>query len=454
MTCQGQPLLVSIGSLCKRTHLQWDLISRCTTLEEVVETYNQAHAPSPAVEPSIDSTNQLTSHEERKTEMQDSVPLIHNVVQEILPIAIDYTDVMPVIPSFEPTGHAPQEPPPMAELMPVLPEPMPELGQTLPFLATVETQENPAIVQLTGRLLGRGGMALVYEAKELSGPSGYAVKVARTDLSIEGAGERQIDNEMAMVHLLYEGVEERYQPGIQGKPFRVTVLDSSGQPLEGTYYLQPICHGTIQDLADFEKSEAVFKRAGITRADAMLTPEEKLKGSLDLMAGLTKIHEKGLHHGDLKSANCLVRFLEGTCLIGIADFGGARFLDQCRRDFQMAVQRLKEEGVEPSELSLNTQAGKVLGVYSQDFLHPEDLVELKDCLKRDDEEAFLTLIQRMDVYALGCVLYHLWTTEIPFFRSTGETLIQNMESAQCPSWLAEQISAMLQRPPKERLTIE
>ena len=119
-------------------------------------------------------------------------------------------------------------------------------------------------------------------------------------------------------------------------------------------------HYLSMEYVDGETLASLLKRIG------RLPPDKALETSLQLCAGLAAVHDKGVLHRDLKPANVMI---DGRGRARITDFG-------------IAV-------AESSEAS-----GEIVG--TPPYMAPEQL---------DGNPA----TTRSDVYALGLVLYELWT---------------------------------------------
>jgi len=120
----------------------------------------------------------------------------------------------------------------------------------------------------------------------------------------------------------------------------------------------------------------------------------RLELFIDLCRGVHHAHQKGVIHRDLKPSNVLVTEVDGQPVPKIIDFGIAKALTP-QRDAAM---------------SLLTRTGTVMGTPL--YMAPEQLAD------RDHVDT------RIDVYALGALLYELLTDEPPFpaktFTAKGE----------------------------------
>jgi serine/threonine-protein kinase len=143
------------------------------------------------------------------------------------------------------------------------------------------------------RLVGRGGMALVYEARDATLGRRVALKVLRTDV----ASPRLVDR----LHREAEAVARLRHPGI------VTVHDVG----EANGY-----HFIAMDFVD-----------GATFGDVApaMPPRRRLEALESVARAVAHAHAHGIVHRDLKPANVLVESANGR--LYLTDFGLARLVD-------------------------------------------------------------------------------------------------------------------------------
>ncbi len=233
---------------------------------------------------------------------------------------------------------------------------------------TPDTQATPALGLAPGtlildgrfrveRLLGGGGMGLVYLAEQVSLGRKVAAKVLRAEVpSLNALGDR-----FRREALLLSSVEH---------PAVVRVIDFGSA--QGQACL-------VMEFVEGESLEAVL------RAPGGVPPERAWRLLLQLAQGLSAIHARGIVHRDLKPENVVVtRLPDGTEQARLLDFG---------------IARLAEPGPEAGM----TQAGFVLG--TPEYLAPEQALGQP-------------LDARADLYALGVLGYRLLAGRHPF---TGPT---------------------------------
>jgi serine/threonine protein kinase len=202
------------------------------------------------------------------------------------------------------------------------------------------------------RTLGHGGMGIVYLARELRLDRLVALKVIRPEL----AGEESFRARFRSETLTAASVEH---------PRVVTVFGAGER--DGLLYV------AMRYIAGRDLGRLIS-------ADGPIPPEEAAALIAQVADGLDAVHAAGLVHRDVKPANVIVedgqRADEPAAYL--ADFGLAKAI--------------------ASTAGL-TATGEVIG--SVDYMAPEQIEG-----RRVDA--------RTDVYALGCVLFHAVSGEVPF----------------------------------------
>ncbi len=207
-------------------------------------------------------------------------------------------------------------------------------------------------------LLRVGGMAQVYRAEDLALQREVAVKVL---------AEAHVDDPSFPARFRAEA----RRVAALSHPHLVPVFQVGEQEVAGQrvlYQVMPLLQGSLRD---------VLKREG------MFPYAEAARLVLQVADGLGAAHAAGMIHRDVKPENILLN-AEGQALL--ADFGIAR-----------EVPNAAHGSVLP------TQAGWAAGTPS--YMAPEQLRRV-------------AIDRRVDVYALGVVLYELLTGRLPF---AGET---------------------------------
>ncbi|MFN3240560.1 MAG: bifunctional serine/threonine-protein kinase/formylglycine-generating enzyme family protein [Planctomycetota bacterium] len=226
----------------------------------------------------------------------------------------------------------------------------------------------PAVIgEVLGRYrllaeLGEGGMGRVYRAEQLQPVRReVAVKVLRRGHLAAGPERARFEAEQrVLVRLEHANIARVLDGGVSddGRPF------------------------LVMDLVD-----------GVTLLDWVAQRQPSLELRLDVFTGVCEAvqhaHQKGVIHRDLKPSNVLVVEHGERTEPRVIDFGIARVLG----------------GGEHDE-TLHTQRDVAMGTAG--YMSPE---QARDAASAD---------ARSDVYALGAVLYQLWTGALPRGRATGE----------------------------------
>ncbi|MCV2370685.1 serine/threonine-protein kinase [Roseateles oligotrophus] len=214
-------------------------------------------------------------------------------------------------------------------------------------------QATKAAVGLQGyelqRELGRGAMAVVHLARQLSNDKLVAIK--RLALQREFAAEDLADVRQRFMR-------EARAAGHLQHPDILQVLDA-GEAGEDAWIAMEFVQG--KDLSHY------------TRANQLLPVREVVRIGARLARALHYAHSQGVIHRDIKPANVMLDLANDV--LKIMDFGIARIADGSR-----------------------TRTGLVLGTPS--FMSPEQLAGLK-------------VDGRSDLYSLGAMIYQLLTGHLP-----------------------------------------
>jgi serine/threonine protein kinase len=200
-------------------------------------------------------------------------------------------------------------------------------------------------------VLGKGGMGLVYRAFDRLLEEEVAIKVLRTDLASSADAVRRFRGEIKLARKVsHPNVCRIHDYGEEGPLGYISMEILTGQDLQKTLKEQP------QGLPEAEVLSAV----------------------LQIASGLQAIHDVGILHRDLKTANA-------------------------SRD-ERGVVRLVDFGIAKDVLSQGqTAAGEAFG--TPEYMSPEQC--------RGD-----ALDYRSDVYALGILAFELFTGDVPIKGST------------------------------------
>jgi Protein kinase domain len=201
-------------------------------------------------------------------------------------------------------------------------------------------------------VLGVGGMAAVYRATDLELEREVAVKVLPASFASDAEYVRRFRDEAKRVAAL-------------NHPHIVPIY-AFGEERGHLYHVMPVLHGSLRDRLLHE---------------GQLPPDEAVRVVQQIASALQAAHALGLVHRDVKPENILLD-AEGNALL--TDFGIARPLTELR---QAGVARTL------------AQTGMPIG--TPEYMAPEQL------------RGVSPLDQRVDIYALGAVLYELLTSTPP-----------------------------------------
>jgi serine/threonine-protein kinase len=218
------------------------------------------------------------------------------------------------------------------------------------------------------KLLGEGGMGQVYLAEHSAIEKRIALKVLRSEYAHKG-----------------EIVTRFQQEAISASRIKhPNVLDvfDFGQLENGCFYLaMEFLEGN--DLADELQRSRV------------LTPPRALPIAMQICRALSAAHAKGVVHRDMKPENVfLQRTGDGEEIVKIVDFGIAQL--------KPSNEEAQAESAKHRRL---TRTGMIFG--TPEYMAPE---------QASGKHADL----RCDVYAVGIILFELFTGTVPF---TGETFL-------------------------------
>ena len=231
--------------------------------------------------------------------------------------------------------------------------------------APVSIGEVVADKYLIERILGKGGMGIVYVAKHLQLGERVAIKFLRA---------KALENPELVARFLREG---RTAARLRSE-YVARVRDVGTMP-DGAPYL-------VMEYLDGRDFDAVLAEHGA------LSPEVAVKYLLQACEALAEAHAMGIVHRDLKPANLiLTRKRDGTTAIKIIDFG---------------ISKLASSEAVPAM----TQPSMMMG--SPLYMAPEQMVSARDADARSD------------VFSLGAILYHLLTGTPPF---TGNSAVDVFE---------------------------
>jgi eukaryotic-like serine/threonine-protein kinase len=227
------------------------------------------------------------------------------------------------------------------------------------------------------RILGRGGMATVYLARDTKHGRLVALKVLHPELSAT-LGPERFRREIALAAKLQH-------PHILG------VYDSGKTPSGQLWFTMPYVEG-----------ESLRDRL---RRERQLSAEDTLRIARDIGGALDYAHHAGFVHRDIKPENIL--FSGDHALL--ADFGVARSMD--------AV----------------TPPGDTRHPSGETLTHTGFAVGTPAYMSPEQASGDRTLDARTDEYALAVVVYEMLGGETPYVASTPQAMIAKMMASPPPS---------------------
>ncbi len=218
------------------------------------------------------------------------------------------------------------------------------------------------------RLLGEGGMGVVYEAQQ-SEPvrRRVALKVIK-----EGMQSKEV---------LARFDSERQALAVMDHPAIATVFDGGQTDTGRPYFAMELVHGI-----------PIVQYCERKRMDT----SARLRLFVELCHAVQHAHQKGVIHRDLKPSNTLVHEVDGEPRVKIIDFGIAKAIAQPL-----------------TELTVMTANFQVLGTPA--YMSPEQL-----------DPSGLDIDTRSDVYSLGVMLYELLTGSLPFGGTDKDSSLEDL----------------------------
>jgi eukaryotic-like serine/threonine-protein kinase len=219
------------------------------------------------------------------------------------------------------------------------------------------------------RELGRGGMAVVFLARDLRHDRTVAIKVLHADLAAAIGVERFLAEIRVTARLQHPNILPLLDSGLVGNA--TSDVSGGGQGALPFYVSPYVAGGSLRERLERERQLPIGDALRITSGVA---------------AALAYAHNQGVIHRDIKPENVLLQ--EGEPVV--ADFGIA-----------LAVSAAAGERLTQTGLSLGTPA----------YMSPEQAMGERQ------------LDGRTDIYALGAVLYEMLAGEPPFVGPTAQAIV-------------------------------
>jgi serine/threonine-protein kinase len=215
------------------------------------------------------------------------------------------------------------------------------------------------------KLLGEGGMGQVYLAEHVAIEKRVALKVLRAEYASKGDIVRRFQQEAISASRIKH-------------PNVLDVFDF-GQLDNGCFFL------AMEYLEGNDLADEITRRK-------VLDPATGIRVSMQICRALAAAHANGVVHRDMKPENVfLQRTDDGEEIVKIVDFGIAQL-------------RSKDDSVVETKRRL-TRTGMIFG--TPEYMAPE---------QASGKHADL----RADIYAVGIIMYEMFTGAVPF---TGETFL-------------------------------
>ncbi len=248
------------------------------------------------------------------------------------------------------------------------------------------------------RILGAGGMGMVFEAEDAHLQRRVALKVMKPELSADD------NNRLRFLR------EARATAAIEHD--HIVAIYEVGEHQGVVFIAMPLLKG--QTLDDYLKQGKNISLRAI------------LKIGRQTAEGLAAAHEKNLIHRDIKPSNLWIEPVQGG-RVKIVDFGLARNKRGSNAKAQL------------------TQTGAILGTPA--YMAPEQ--------SRSD-----AVDHRCDLFSLGCVLYRLTTSRLPFQGADMISLLTSLAldnptaprqvNPDIPQSLSDLIMKLLNKSPDDR----
>jgi tetratricopeptide (TPR) repeat protein/predicted Ser/Thr protein kinase len=251
------------------------------------------------------------------------------------------------------------------------------------------------------REVGRGGMGVVYEARDLRlGGRRVALKVILNTARGAQNVERFKREATSAARIVHQGVVQVFDFGeIEGRPY-IAMEFVDGRPFDDVLRDDRRAAGVFLP-ADDDSTERLERPGAATNAhydeERAARRAADLRRHVRILADAARAlhfaHESGVLHRDIKPANLLVG---ADDRVKLADFGLAR--------------------LEASGDTL-TASGEILGTLA--YMAPEQISDRR-----------LPLSRRTDIYSLGVTLYEVLAGRRPFDAPSAATMMQRIQTAE------------------------
>jgi hypothetical protein len=218
--------------------------------------------------------------------------------------------------------------------------------------------------------LGRGGMGVVYKARQPRLNRLVALKILARDKEQDAQfAERFTREAQALARLNHPNIVTVYDFGTVGQASRLSPSEKEQAKSETS--ATPVLHYLLMEFVDGLNLRQLLQTG-------KMKPEQALTIVPKICEALQYAHEQGIVHRDIKPENIL---LDKSGRLKIADFGIAKMMGD--------------------ETGQQTLTGAREAVGTPHYMAPEQI------------EKPLTVDHRADIYSLGVVFYEMLTGELP-----------------------------------------
>ena len=234
-----------------------------------------------------------------------------------------------------------------------------------PVISTTSLSEGELVANRyrVSKLIGRGGMGEVYQARDLLLNEDVALKTLRADIARDESYLRRFRTEIQLARkVTHLNVCRVFEVGVH------EFIDTARPPI--SFFTMELLSG--------ETLSARIRRSN------RLSREDAFPIAVQMAEGLEAAHEAGIVHADFKSGNIILVPVQGGERAVITDFGLAR---------------IDPNSATPGETRSVSVVGQVAGTLA--YMSPEQMIGG-------------AVTAASDIYSFGIVLFEMATGKMPF----------------------------------------